>query len=297
MHFDLKRLKALFRSTHPSLLVEAFDERRRALDARLLRARAKPSEKRIHALRVAARRMLSTLDLAETVLPPKRTRKLRRTIRRQLRDLRFVRDIQVQLGYCDRMASDFPQLAAFRTDLRRREKRMRRKVGRKLADCDPARLRKRTGRALGRLIDALSPSDDAALGRGIHASIGDSYGKVLYLRARVDPKQPETIHRMRLAFKRFRYMAEIAAPALPHLGRDRLRAMHDYQDRMGAIQDSEMLLRSMMDFRRRSGRTSLLVVENEIRRRRQRLIGEFMQTIDELRFFWSQAETESREVG
>jgi hypothetical protein len=65
---------------------------------------------------------------------------------------------------------------------------------------------------------------------------------------------------------------------------------------MGMIQDVESLLSKMMDFRRRSGRTSMLVVENEIRRRRQRLIDEFMETADEVRFFWSPPQMESREV-
>jgi CHAD domain-containing protein len=297
MHCDLKRLRALFRATHASHLLEAFDDRRAALDARLRRARARPSEKRIHALRVASRRMLSALDLAGAALPRGRTRKVRRMIRKRLRNLRSMRDVQVQLRHCDRMVPDFPQLASFRKDLRRREKRLCREVGEKLDALEPAKLGRKTERLLERLIGSLDPSADRELGERIRASVGDSYRKVLFLRAGVDPKQPETIHRMRLAFKRYRYMAEIAAPSIPRLTPERLRALHDYQDRMGVIQDAETLLRSIMDFRRRSGRTSLLVVENEIRRRRERLTDDFMKTIDELRFFWSEEQAESREVG
>jgi len=240
--------------------------------------------------------MLSMLDLLETALPPRGTRKVRRIIRKRLGELRLTRDVQVQLGYCDQLIADFPQLAGFRKSLARQERRLRRRVRGKLRSLSPRKLDRRTDKLLDGLVSALDPDADTALGRGIHASLEDSWHRVLLRRARIDPKQTASIHRMRLAFKRFRYTAEIAASCFPQLRRERLKAMHAYQDRMGAIQDMETLLRSMMEFRRRSGRTSILVVENEIRRRRERHIDDFMQAADEIRFFWSVPQADSREV-
>jgi CHAD domain-containing protein len=149
---------------------------------------------------------------------------------------------------------------------------------------------------LDELISTLRPDTDRVLGARIDGSIENAYRRVLVLRARVDPRKARSIHKMRVAFKKFRYMAEIAAPCFPKLSPERLEAMHAYQDRMGTIQDLDTLLRTMAEFRRQSGRTSMLVVENEIRRRRQRRIDDFMQTVDELRFFWSAPRADSREV-
>jgi CHAD domain-containing protein len=332
MHYDLRRLKALFDSTHASLLLEAFETRRVVLADRLREARRKPSEKKIHNLRLAGRRTLATLELLETALPRSSTRSLRDTIRRQLRRLGRVRDVQVQLGYCDQLLGEFPQLTGFRRDLKRKERNLRRQAGERLRSparrqagerlrsparrqagerlrsparrqagerlrsLAPRKIDRKARRVLDELISTLRPDTDRVLGARIDGSIENAYRRVLVLRARVDPRKARSIHKMRVAFKKFRYMAEIAAPCFPKLSPERLEAMHAYQDRMGTIQDLDTLLRTMAEFRRQSGRTSMLVVENEIRRRRQRRIDDFMQTVDELRFFWSAPRADSREV-
>jgi CHAD domain-containing protein len=236
------------------------------------------------------------LELTETVLPRKTVRKMRRKIRKPLNEASALRDIQVQQQHCETLVADFPQLGAFLKFLGKRERKFARRLRKKLSGVSPSELQAGTGILLEKLIVSLEPDQDKALAARIEAAIEDAWRRVLYLRARVNPREPATIHKMRLAFKRFRYMAEVTAPVFPQLSRERLRAMHSYQDRMGAIQDMETLMRSMMQFRRSSGRTSMLVVENEIRRRRQGLIDSFMRGIDELRFFWSDRPTETREV-
>lgn len=296
MHYDLRRLRNLFQSTHAGLILEAFEDRRRALLIRMRKARRKPSEKRIHNLRVATRRMLAMLELTETVLPPRALGKVRRKIRKPLREVAALRDIHVQQQHCETLVPDFPQLGAFLKFLARRERKLARRVRKRLPSLSPKGFEARTDRLLEELVASLDPGQDLALAGRIEAAIEDAWRRVLFLRAQADPRETQSIHRMRLAFKRFRYMAEVTAPVFPQLSPERLRAMHSYQDRMGAIQDMEALLRAMMQFRRRSGRTSILVVENEIRRRRQGLIDTFMLGIDELRFFWSSRRTEAREV-
>ena len=296
MHCDLRHLKRLLRAQHAGPLLEAFDRRQRTLVTRLRKARKKPSEKAIHDLRVAVRRMLSMLALLKTALPAGATRKTRKQLGKQLSRLGLLRDLQTQIVLSDEFLADFPQLTAFQTFLMNQERRQVRRFRRDLKRFRPRALRKTTDSLLSHLITILDPGADHVLGGRIVASVEDAYQRVLSLRSGVDPKDTASIHKMRIGFKRFRYMAEIAAPCFPRLSSERLSAMHDYQDRMGAIQDLETLLRTMMAFRRKSGLTSILVVENEIRRRRQQLIDEFMRTADELRFFWSPPEVEAREV-
>jgi CHAD domain-containing protein len=287
MRVDLRLLKKLLAADNASVLLEGFEQRRRAFDVRVRKARRKPSEGAIHNVRVAARRLLSMLALLEAVIPRKKLREVRDTIGDSLRDLRKMRDVQVQLSCTETLLRDFPQLTEFHRALTDREKRLKERAQRQLNDFDLKQFQKRTDRILERLIDAVDPETDLVLGHKIGASVEDAYRRVLSLRARIDPDWPRSIHRTRLAFKKFRYMAEIVAPAFDELTVDRLLAMHDFQDRMGAIQDLDSLLARMMAFRQTSDRTSLLVVENEIRRRRRRMIEDFIKSADEVRFFWS----------
>ena len=296
MHYDLRRLKKLLLARYSGPMLEAFEQRQRTLITRLRKARKKPSEKAVHDLRVAVRRMLSMLVLLETVLPARDARKTRRDLRKLMGKLGPLRDLQTQILQSDELLGGFPQLTAFRKHLMKEERRQIRRVEQALEKFSPAEFGKTTDALLSQLIATLQPGADRALGGRIVASMEDTYRRVLALRDRTNPKNTATIHKMRIAFKKFRYMAEITAPYFPRLNRERLAEMHDYQDRMGAIQDVETLLGTMVLFRKKSGLTSILVVENELRRRRQRLIDEFMRTVDEIRFFWSTAQVESREV-
>lgn len=293
MQVDLRLLKRLLAADNAGIVLEGFEQRRRAFDARVRKARRKPSEGAIHNVRVAARRFLSMLALLEAVVGRRHLKTVRDTMKDNLAALRQMRDVQVQLSCTEKLLGDFPQLISFHKFLTQRERQLQKRARKQLRDFDLGELRKRTDSLLDRLIASVDPEADGVLGHKIGASVEDAYRRVLSLRARIDPDWPRSIHRTRLAFKKFRYMAEIVAPSFDGLTEERLKAMHDFQDRMGAIQDLDSLLATMMAFRRESGRTSLLVVENEIRRRRRRMIDEFMKSVDEVRFFWSTPPIES----
>jgi CHAD domain-containing protein len=57
----------------------------------------------------------------------------------------------------------------------------------------------------------------------------------------INPAQANTIHRVRQAFKTFRYMVEIVHPLLEDFPSENLEQMHDYQSLMGEIQDVEII--------------------------------------------------------
>ena len=63
----------------------------------------------------------------------------------------------------------------------------------------------------------------------------------------INPAQATTIHRVRIAFKTFRYMVEIVHPLLPDFPPENLKQMHDYQSLMGEIQDVEVIMQALAD--------------------------------------------------
>ena len=294
MNLDLSRLKSLLETNHAGMLLEGFDKRRRTFERRMKKAQRKPSEKAVHEVRIAARRLISLLAVIEHIVGSRRIKRARSRIKEQLDGLGAMRDVQVQKVYTRALLTDFPQLVSFHKSLCVTERRLRRRARMQLRRFNLKRLIRETNRVLEHFVASIDPDDDR-IGRQIGASLNDAFSRVLVLRARIDPGLPRSIHRTRLAFKKFRYTAEIAAPQFDEFTDDRLRAMHDFQDRMGTIQDLDSLLATMMDYRRRSGRTSLLIVENELRRRRRHFIDEFVKSADEVRFFLSNTPAAARE--
>jgi CHAD domain-containing protein len=79
-------------------------------------------------------------------------------------------------------------------------------------------------------------------------AVDEAYARVIQRYERIDPAQPATIHRLRIAFKKFRYMVEPIHPILEGFPEDYLKRMHDYQTSMGEIQDMEAALQELSKF-------------------------------------------------
>ncbi len=82
----------------------------------------------------------------------------------------------------------------------------------------------------------------------LFSAVDEAYAIVNQRYALVDPGQPATIHRLRIAFKKFRYMIEAIYPILQNPAPDYLKKLQDYQAAMGDIQDMEVALHELADF-------------------------------------------------
>ena len=97
-----------------------------------------------------------------------------------------------------------------------------------------------------------------------------------------------SIHRTRIAFKRFRYMVEALSPLLPAVTDQHRHAMRGYQSMMGDIQDVEVMLATLDKFLRRKKIKTAAAgrLRNELLRRRQWLIQVYLNAAGRLRQFW-----------
>lgn len=290
---DLRVLKQVLNRPNTGVLLDGFERRRSDLATKIPKAGKAPSESAIHKVRVASRRFLAMADAFEIYVSRKETGPSRRLVSGCLKDLGETRDVHVQIIATGELLKDFPQLSDFLDDLTARERALERTASRELARFGIAKFLKRTDELVERFVERAAGESDQATHARIAARVGKAYERVLERRSGIDPEWPRSIHRMRVAFKKFRYTAEIAAPLFDHVSPERLEAMKQFQDRMGKIQDIDTLLETMMAYRERSGRTSLLVPENELRRQRRTRIREFVAASDEVRFFWGPSEPKS----
>ena len=104
----------------------------------------------------------------------------------------------------------------------------------------------------------------------------------------IRPQDAQTIHRTRVAFKKFRYMVEALGDFLPWLTDNHLAGMRHYQSMMGEIQDAEVLLRTLDKFLRKQETMPEAAGQfrEELLRRRQRLIRVYLGAAEQLLEFW-----------
>ncbi len=202
------------------------------------------SEGAVHDFRVAARRLLSTLDLLRTVVQDPGIRKTRRILKEQLDKLDELRDVQVLLADISENIQEFPHLQPFEKYLLRREKKLMRDTRKEIKSLKTEDLSRRI-RKLNKMIETyITTNLDACL----FPAIDEAYAIVNQRYTLVDPAQPATIHRLRIAFKKFRYMVEVVYPLLEDFPADHPKRMHDYQSIMGNIQDMEAAMHELTRF-------------------------------------------------
>ena len=68
--------------------------------------------------------------------------------------------------------------------------------------------------------------------------------------AALDPAHPEALHRMRLAFKKYRYVAEVLLPLFPKATEETSKRLHAFQTLLGTIHDFDVILAEARSFRR-----------------------------------------------
>ena len=233
----------LMTSTPNWFLLEALENRWKKYRLELKRCRAEFSTEAVHDVRVALRRLLSVMQLLNSIEQRPRLRKLRRALKGQLDEFDDLRDTQVMLAEVSRVLSELPQLEEFQSHLERCEKKLLKDLRKKVRNFDLMGIT-RPVRKTRELLKAEKKTDVAA---AIFRSVDEAFWIARQKYEQVDRAHPATIHRLRVAFKKFRYMLEIAHPLLENFPSENLKRMHDYQSLMGEIQDADIFLQTLDD--------------------------------------------------
>ncbi len=227
-----------------SLLPDSLHIRWDKYKAELKNCRREFSEEAVHDFRVAARRLLAFLDILRVVMQDPGIKKTRRILKDQLDNLDDLRNAQVLLADISEAIHEAPELQPYQDYLQRREKKLLRTARKKIKSLEISTLSKR----IKKLNQKLGAFMQADLDASLFSAVDEAYITVIQRYELVDSSQPVTIHRVRLAFKKFRYMIEAIYPILHDFPAEHLKRMHDYQASMGDIQDLEVALQGLADF-------------------------------------------------
>jgi CHAD domain-containing protein len=264
-----------------ALMEKTTKTRLRTLRSQAKLCRKQFSEEAVHDLRVAMRRLLALVDFLNFFAASPALRKVRRSLKSHLDAFDALRDTQVMLLETSQRLAQLPEVEPFHRYLQKNEKRLLRRAQKDIEDVNstyakPIRAALRSIEASS--ADILSPVDDA-------------YHTVLGRLAMVDAANVATIHRVRIAFKRFRYSFEVVQPLLTDMPEDLPAQMHSYQTLMGEIQDAEVLLRALDDYGNRSRKnggdlTAVREFYEQLHRQRVEL---YLQHMDRVHSFWRTA--------
>jgi CHAD domain-containing protein len=227
-----------------TFLLDSLNMRWNKYQAELETCRCEFSEAAVHDFRVATRRLLSSLDLLRAVIPDLRIQKMRHILKGQLDNLDALRDVQVLLADISEAIHEIPELQSFQAYLQRREKKLLRAAQKEIRSLKIESLSRR----IEKLSQIIEPFKETDLGASLFSAVDEAYAIVTQRYALIDPAQPATIHHLRIAFKKFRYMIEAIYPILQNPAPDYLKKLQDYQAAMGEIQDMEVALRELADF-------------------------------------------------
>ena len=230
-------------------------------------AQQKGEKAEAHDLRVGIRRLLAALELAlaldEELLPAR----LLRDLKRVLDALSPLRDLEIQ-----RQALEGQELAeGTRRELTKRLARREHKVRRglkKRVDDFPLRRSEQAVASACAVLDAGDGDRTQSATLAVVGAIARRYWAFDRRRRAASDAGMKELHRVRIAFKKYRYVVELGAPLLKPLSEQAREAMKLFQDQLGALQDSTVVL-ELLD----RGRATRDLVEELVNHQRELAAG------------------------
>ncbi len=251
------------------------------------RCQARFSEEAVHDLRVEIRRVLALVELIGVFAAQRPVKKARKLLKAHLDVFGELRDTQVQTLRVGAMAGRSAGARSYRKHLRLREARCVRKVRKAVKSFRPARVRK--------LLEGFREEIRARREQGLETAdwtrvrhaILRAFGEVARLNQRVKAPDTRTIHRTRIAFKKYRYMIESLAAWLAEASPEQRQAMHDHQTLMGDVQDLEVLMAGVNRFlhKRKHGTDAVRAFRDHLVVQRQRAVAGFLKKSNRLSNF------------
>ena len=276
-------------------LAEALGKRWNEYRAQFKTCRREFAEEAVHDLRVAARRLSAVLDILRAIHPHPGLQKMRRFLKGQLDNLDDLRDAQVMLVETSETQESLPQLETFREYLQKQEKRLLQATRKQVQASRPSDWNRRIEKMHTAIIKESNEPDFSAR---LLETMDKAYLKVAHLLGKLDRSKPATIHRLRIAFKKFRYMTEVIQPILASYPESYFKRMHDHQSAMGDIHDIDILLYTLADFaesslhkaHRNTSSFDPKPIQRYYKKRQAELVAAFFKEKSELKTFWRPAQ-------
>ena len=268
------------------VLAKSLAERERGFRRAFKQCRREGSEPSVHALRVAVRRLIATLEVLGAVLAVEEVREARRNLKKLLRALSPLRDAHIRLLYFEELLPQFRILEKPFRAAARREQKLVKEVNQMLHKTKLGGLHRLLSRVSTELRQKMrDPAIQAEHRSALTAEVREAWRLVEHRREQVKGSDVATIHRVRLGLKRYRYKVEALQSLLPRVTSRMLDRLRDFQTCLGNIQDLEVVAKNLRDYavpRKPKVGRALAPVLKELRREHGALIRAFLRDLNRL---------------
>ena len=201
------------------------------------------TENHLHDLRLAIRQLLAVLDLLQSITDKAAPSTLKRQLKHQLDHFDTLRDTQVMLLTMSETGDSGPDFAAFANYLQQQARQLLKRNRAFVQAIQPQPLRRKFKR-LQHPIQRHPPQQgwDAAAQHALR----QAFNNVMQRQQQLDLQQSDSLHRLRIAIKKFRYLQIAAQPLLAQsLDPDACKSSLKW---LGQLQDAAVLQRSLAAF-------------------------------------------------
>jgi CHAD domain-containing protein len=200
------------------------------------------SDESVHDIRVSIRRFISLLKLINSFFPNDYILQLKDILKTQIKSYSSLRDIQVHLEKMNAAIHQFPVLYTFYNNLIKMELELIEQLKSELSDFNITELE---GLVLFIKMELKKTIKETEITiNEILKTAKQAYMIVLDLYEEADSNDLSTVHKVRLAFKKYRYLMEIIQPLSPNV-KFNFAGMKDFQNILGRIQDNVALLKNL----------------------------------------------------
>jgi CHAD domain-containing protein len=264
------------------LLLDSLDERSATYAKKVKRCRDEFSTDAVHDLRTSIRRLLAILDVVAFMTSASKVEKLSGRLKDQLDGFSDLRDMHVMLDKLAKDVNTLPELEPLQGYLEKREKRRQRADEKHIQNIKPGGVERRVLK-IRRSVEDLS---ELEVGMELPQAVDQAYLTVIQRYGEVDPARLISIHRLRVGFKKFRYMVEAMHPCLPDFPEALLKQMQDYQTEMGNIHDLQVFLETLAEFAEKSDAYNPVPVRRIYERILAEVISRYLKHKEDVLTFW-----------
>jgi phosphohistidine phosphatase len=228
---------------------------------------------------------MTCVELVERFNPDNAVRRARVTLKEQLSELSNLRDAHVEMVAIRAYLKQLPEIKQFYDRLRVRESdylSAARKIPSNTKFIENAINRAQVRLAARRATIAVSAASKI-INDAVDRSFDNFNGKLEYATI----ADYSTIHSVRLAFKPFRYLLEMLQPLIP-IERKQLRSAQSLARMMGKIQDIEVLMKSLVEFKwkKDNARRAVIEIWLDLERRKTDVAQRFLRAIPKFGNIW-----------
>lgn len=262
-------------------LVSSFNRSWKRFSGTWKKVRTDASEKSVHDLRVNTRRMIATLELARVLSNRGDIAKVQRRFKKVLKSMGPLRDVQVQLDTVSRLQRG-AVIGDFMRGLERREAEEIHRIQNALKRGRKRRLEeelKQLATEIGRLHESLDGQRIHRLVNRVLSVRQNEFSKAKRRFDRLELRNEGTLHVMRIALKKLRYVVEALEPVLGPSAKEQARQMHSFQQLMGECRDLQILRMELERWAKKNGKTIATVpVLEQLQERREVLLKKIVES-------------------